>query len=116
MYVAEFDQVFKDAQCHVVRTAPRAPNQQAFVERWVTSIKDEALRHFIVFGKKHFEFLVSSYLVYYNTARPHHGVNIGNKPLTGTWTEVDDPLSADERIVCIESLGGLLRHYERVAA
>jgi len=29
---------------------------------------------------------------------------------------VDDPLTEGEKIVCHEKLGGLLRHYERVAA
>ncbi|MBX3434818.1 MAG: integrase core domain-containing protein [Pirellulales bacterium] len=116
MYVKEFDQVFKDAQCRVIRTAPQAPNQQAFIERWVRSIKSECLRHFIVFGKKHFDFLVSRYLSFYNTARPHQGVGIGNRPLTGSWPEVDDPLTPGEQIVCTEELGGVLRRYERRAA
>jgi transposase InsO family protein len=77
MYVKEFDQIFKDDECRVIRTAPQAPNQNAFIERWVRSIGDECLNHFLVFGKKHFDFLVASYLSHYNTARPHQGVGIG---------------------------------------
>lgn len=80
------------------------------------SIRYECLNHFIVFGKKHFDFLVQSYLEFYNTARPHQGVDIGNRPLTGKWPEVDDPLAAGEQIVCIEELGGVLKRYERRAA
>ena len=56
-FVADFDTVLKDAGAKVVRTAVRAPNQNAFVERWVQSIKHESLNHFIVFGADHFNFL-----------------------------------------------------------
>jgi len=86
----------------------------AFIERWVKSIKVECLSHFIVFGKKHLDFLVSSYLDYYNELRPHQSLD--NRPLSGKWSVVDEPLGEDEKIVCHERLGGLLRHYERVAA
>ncbi|MBX3432815.1 MAG: hypothetical protein KF847_05810, partial [Pirellulales bacterium] len=37
-------------------------------------------------------------------------------PPTGYWPEVDEPLAAGEQIVCIESLGGVLKRYERRAA
>ena len=114
MYVREFDRVFKDLHYHVISTAPQSPNQNAFIERWVKSIKFECLNSFIVFGRKHFDHLVSEYLGHYNNLRPHQ--SLGNRPLTGDWPEVDQPLPADEQIVCHERLGGLLRHYERSAA
>jgi len=114
MYVHEFDQVFKDIGCHVKQTAPQAPNQNAFIERWVKSIKFETLNFFIVFGKKHLDYLVSSYLEYYNEVCPHQALD--NRPLTGKWPAVDDPLTEGEQIVCHKKLSGLLRHYERVAA
>ena len=44
------------------------------------------------------------------------GGGIGNRPLTGNWPEVDEPLAAGEQIVCIEELGGVLKRYERRAA
>ena len=78
------------------------------------SIKFETLNYFSVFGKKHLDYLVSSYLEYYNEVRPHHALD--NRPLTGVWPEIDNPLTAGEKIGCHETLGGLLRHYERVAA
>jgi putative transposase len=114
MYVREFDQVFKDMGCRVKPTAPRSPNQNAFIERWIKSIQYECLKYFIVFGKKHLDHLVSSYLEFYNEVRPHQSLD--NRPLTGTWPEVDDPLTEGEQIICHERLGGLLRHYERIAA
>jgi putative transposase len=113
-YVREFDQVFKDIGCRVEPTAPQAPNQNAFIECWIKSVRVECLNSFIVFGKKHLDHLVSSYVAYYNELRSHQ--TLDNRPLTGKWPEVDDPLSVDEQIVCHERLGGILRHYVRVAA
>jgi hypothetical protein len=72
------------------------------------------LRYFIVCGQRHFDFLILSYVEFFNTVRPHQGV--GNRPLAGEWREVDDPIQPDERVVCHSRLGGLLRHYERQAA
>ena len=84
----------------------------AFVERWVQSIQQEALDHFIVFGEDHFNYLISEWVDYYHTVRPHQSMD--NKPLTGDWPnrESDDVPT----VVCRKRLGGLLKHYERKAA
>lgn len=58
--------------------------------------------------------MVSSYLDFYNEVRPYQSQD--NRPLIGNWPEVDDPIIEGEQIICHERLGGLLRHYERVAA
>ena len=113
-YVAEFDAVLRDADARVIPTAPQAPNQNAFVERWGKSLREECLHHFIVFGQQHFDLLVSSYVDFYNTLRPHQSLN--NRPLTGICCDAHDPLKPDEQVVCRSRLGGLLRHYERIAA
>jgi putative transposase len=110
----KFDAVLKRAGVRVIPTAPHAPNQNVFIERWIQSIKYECVNHFLVFGQRHFDFLVSAYVDFYNTLRPHQGV--GNRPLTGAWRESGDPLEPSEQVVCHTQLGGLLRHYERRAA
>lgn len=114
MYVQAFEQIFKDIGCRVMQTSPQAPNQNAYIERWIKSVKFEALNFFVIFGKKHLDHIVSSYLDFYNEVRPHQSLD--NRPLTGNWPGVDDPLTEDEQIICHERLGGLLRHYERIAA
>jgi putative transposase len=114
MYVRDFDAVFEQAGVRVEPTAPRAPNQNAFIERWIKSIQVECLNHFIVFGQKHFDHLVCEYLAFYNAWRPHQ--SLANRPLTGVWPEIHEPLAEGEQVVCHERLGGALRHYERVAA
>ncbi|TWT48994.1 integrase core domain-containing protein [Botrimarina hoheduenensis] len=113
-YSKRFDLVFADNGASVEPTAPRAPNQNAFVERWIGSIRAECLNRFIVFGLGHFDHLVSSYCDYYHACRPHQRKE--NKPLLGVWPEVDDPPEEGEEIVCRQWLGGVLKHYEREAA
>ncbi|XHR27969.1 MAG: integrase core domain-containing protein [Chthoniobacteraceae bacterium] len=51
----------------------------AFSERFVQSIKQEFLSQFVVFGEHHLNYLIRDYEAYYNTVRPHQGLE--NKPL-----------------------------------
>ena len=114
MYVREFDAVFKKAGVAIKPTAPRAPNQNAFVERWIGSIKFECLNRFIVFGQQHLDYIVGEYVSFYNEVRPHQGLD--NRPLQGEWSAVDKSPGKTEQIVCHARLGGVLKHYERLAA
>jgi len=122
-YSRAFDQIFKDRKMKVKPVGPRAPNLNAFIERWVQSIKFEALNHFICFGREHFDYIVSEYVAYYNRYRPHQGIGNVLLPRPGKEPpdESDDDASAVlplnlAKIKCETSLGGLLRHYYREAA
>ncbi|QDU52324.1 transposase [Gimesia panareensis] len=46
-------------------------NVNARVERFVQTIKYEALNHFIAFGKTHLDDLISEFFSYYNKHRAH---------------------------------------------
>ncbi|MCD4728921.1 MAG: transposase [Pirellulales bacterium] len=60
---------------------PRAPNLNAFIERLIQSLKQEALDHFLVFGKAHFDYIVSEYVAYYHECRPNQGIDNRLLPL-----------------------------------
>lgn len=113
-YVSEFDAVFERADVAVEPTAPRAPNQNAYIERWIGSLKYECLIRFVCFGREHLDYLVSEYLDFYNNLRPHQSLD--NRPLQGEWSVANDVPEDEERIVCHERLGGVIKHYERLAA
>jgi putative transposase len=113
-FSADFDAVLRNSGCRVIATAPQAPNQNAFIERWIQSIKHECLRNFIVFGQTHFDFLVAEYTSYYNELRPHQA--LGNRPLTGEWPDTNEPIKSGRQVVCHTRLGGMLKHYERRVA
>jgi hypothetical protein len=58
----------------VVRIAYRAPNMQAYVERFIWSVKYELLHRFLILGVQHFESLTREYLEHYQQHRPPQGV------------------------------------------
>ena len=108
-----FDRVFTDRDIRVKPVGPQAPNLNAFIERWIQSLKHEAMNHFIVFGLAHFDYILSEYVAYYHEHRPHQG--IGNR-LIGSDEDNEQPsvVSLDE-VKCETRLGGLLKHYYRAA-
>jgi putative transposase len=108
-----FDAVLNAAGIQVRKTMYRSPNLQAYVERFIQSVKQECLDHFILCGEDHVDYLVREYVDYYDTERPHQAK--GNLPLVGEWPALGEVPGA-EGIVCRERLGGLLKHYERRAA
>ena len=118
-----FDQVFKERSIQVNPVGPQAPNLNAFIERWIQSLQQEALDHFICFGKEHFDHIVSEYVQYYLGRRPHQALdNVLLPRRSDEWVDVADnndasaePLSLAD-IKCELRLGGLLKHFYRVAA
>ena len=113
MFIKEFDSIIENSGAEVKKVGPRAANMSAFIERSVQSIQQEALDHFIVFGEDHFNYLVSEYVAYYQTVRPHQSLD--NKPLTGNWPDPESGEPPDAEIICHKRLGGLLKHYSRKA-
>jgi putative transposase len=112
-FTKEFDAILEAKGMQIVRVGPRAPNLNAFCERWIGSLKAECLNHFIAFGEAHLRYLVDSYVRWYNAVSPYQGV--GNEPLTMTETPEEDEPTVLSRVICDEQLGGLLKHY-RLAA
>jgi putative transposase len=118
-YSKPFLEVFKKAKIKPHRTAIRSPNTVAFVERFVQTIQQECLDHFVVFGHKHMDVLCQEFRDHYHMERPHQGLEneLIQKPPTKkrkkTETNVDTIRLSDIRC---ERLGGLLKSYSRVAA
>jgi len=114
-----FNSVFTSRGIEVKPVGPRAPNLNAFIERWIQSLKQEALDHFIVFRPSHFDFIVREYVESYDKERPHQG--IGNVLLSRRGEpeseDVDDEVTtlSTADIRCNTRLGGILKSYSRAA-
>jgi putative transposase len=52
-FTREFDAVFEAEGTEVKRVGPVAPNLNAYAERWVQSLRQECLDHFVVLGENH---------------------------------------------------------------
>jgi putative transposase len=57
-----------------VCTAHRAPKEHAFCERLMGSVRRECLDHKLILNERHLLRVLREYVAYYNTARPHQGL------------------------------------------
>lgn len=104
-YPKEFDELLRQHNVEVRKIPYRSPNLNPYAEGWVGTIKRECLDHFVVFGERHFKYLVKEYVKYYNTVRPHSGLD--NMPIDYRTRKTTG------KIKCASRLGGVLRHYYR---
>jgi putative transposase len=108
-----FDAILATDGVAVKAVGPLAPNLNAFAERWVQSVKQEVLDHFVVFGEEHLRLLLREYETFYNERRPHQ--SLGNAPPNAPASPPSASLALAD-VACDERLGGLLKHYHRRAA
>ncbi|CAA9576652.1 MAG: Mobile element protein [uncultured Thermomicrobiales bacterium] len=57
-----------------LRTAYRAPRQNGTCERFLGSVRRECLDHLLILGEAHLRRVLREYVTYFNTARPHQGL------------------------------------------
>jgi len=110
-FCASFKEMLDDEGVKRVPLPPRSPWLNAFSERWVQSVKTEALSKMILFGERSLRHVLSESMAYYHTERPHQGK--GNVILFPSAEVTPNP---DSPIECRERLGGLLKYYHRQAA
>jgi transposase InsO family protein len=97
-----------DAGIHVVLIPERAPNANAYAERFVRSIKEECLDRLIPIGERHFRRAVAEYIAHYHGERNHQGLDnrlISEPPV----------IRMTSRVRRRSRLGGLLNFYGRAA-
>jgi putative transposase len=113
-FTEQFREILKSDGVKVVQTAVRAPNQNAYAERFVQTIKTECLDLFVVLGEKHLRHIIGEYVAHYHAERPH----LATDNLPPLLARPPDPVEClgPKDVVVRERLGGLLRHYERKAA
>ncbi len=104
-----FDTIFTSEGMEVIRTPYRAPNANAYAERWVRAVREECLDHLLVVNEAHLRRVLADYATYFNRARPHQGLDqlIPLAPVPG-------PQAGP--VLCRDALGGLLHDYYRDAA
>src|SRR5262249_39702791 len=69
-----FDTVFQSTRGHIIRTPFRAPNANAYAERWIRSVRAECLDQLLILNQTHLQRTFIEYVEYYNRARPHQGL------------------------------------------
>src|SRR5262249_34797788 len=109
-FTQAFDGLLKASGVEPIVLPPHSPNLNAHCERFVRSIKEEALAQMILLGERSLYYVLAQYLAHYHHERNHQGL--------------DNHLIAPEApgdcqtgpVVRRERLSGLLRYYYREVA
>ena len=110
-FCCAFQQTIDAAGVKRVPLPPQSPDLNAYAERWVRSIKEEALSRLILFGERSLWHVLTEHIAHYHSERPHQGKgNVVLMPVTNHRSRRVGPLR------CRERLGGLLKYYNDEAA
>lgn len=110
-----FDAIFRSEGIEIGRTPIRAPNANAYAERWVGSVRRECLDRLLIFGRRQLEQVLRVYVRHFNQQRPHRALEL--RPPDHRYG-VDPPPAATARTAQVrrrDLLGGLLHEYENAA-
>ena len=88
-----------------------APQANGRCERFIRTLREEALDHFIFFSEGHVRRVVRRYVEYYNKARPSQGTH----QIPDPWPTLRSPPRDEGRVVAHSVLGGLHHDYRRAA-
>jgi putative transposase len=111
-FVAAFDEVFRSEGIRVILTPPRAPQANAYAERFVRTARTECLDWLLILGPRQLERVLRVFVEHYNSERPHRA--LGRCPPTRPQTTPPPPPGA--AVKRRDRLGGLLHEYYRAAA
>jgi putative transposase len=92
-----------------VRTAYRAPKENACCERLLGSVRRESLDHMLIFNENRLLRVLREYADFYNSARPHQGLQ---QRIPDPLTTCTNPTGA---VYAKPILGGLHHSYARAA-
>jgi len=108
-----FDEVFRSEGVRIIRTPFRAPQANAFAERWIGSVRRDCLDWLLIASRGQLERVLRVYVDHYNTHRPHRALGLSpptpRPRLRLASSNPSDQLHRRDR------LGGLIREYTRAA-
>ncbi len=110
-FVGPFDEVLRSAGARIIKTPIRAPQANAFAERFVLTARTECLDWLLIRSERHLDRVLREFVEHYNCARPHRGINL-EVPVPHL---TDQQFNGAGRIKRADRLGGLIHEY-RIAA
>ncbi len=116
-FVSSFDTAFSTEGIEIILTPYRSPKANAFAERWVRTVREECLDHLLIISEGHLRRVLIEYIMYYNEARPHQGIEQRIPiPLATRRVEKEgeeERHTIDGAVHRREVLGGIIHHYFR---
>ena len=107
-----FDEVLANEGIRVIRTPVRAPQANAYAERWVGTARRECLDQMLIASRGHLRRSLDVYLEHYNRHRPHRALSMDAPvPRRHRRSAGKDPPAIERR----DRLGGLIHEYDIAA-
>jgi putative transposase len=112
-FTAGFDEVFRSDGIRTIRTPVRAPRANAFIERWIGTVRRECLDRILIVNRRHLERVLPVYIRHYNEHRPHRSLH--QRP------PIEEPPPGSDTVVVVDHvrrrdvLGGLIHEYKIAA-
>ena len=112
-FTAALDEVFRSEGIRTVRTPVRAPRANAFIERWIGTVRRECLDRILILNRRHLERVLPVYIRHYNEHRPHRSLH--QQPPLGELPPESEAVIALDRVRRRDVLGGLIHEYKAAA-
>jgi putative transposase len=107
-----FARVATTSGIKVLRTPYRTPRANAICERFLGSVRRECLDHFLILHEKQLHRILKAYVLYFNQARPHQGIQqqLPEPPVPALALQ-----NQHDKVISVSILGGLHHDYRRAA-
>jgi transposase InsO family protein len=94
----------------VIHTPIRAPQANAYAERFVRTVRAECLDWLLIVGRRHLEYALRTYAAHYNAERPHRALALVPPEAGNTAAR-----PANAKVERHDLLGGLIHEYRAAA-
>jgi putative transposase len=111
-----FDALLATEGIQVIRTPVRAPNANAYVERWVGSVRRECLERLLIVGRGQLEHVLRIYIRHYNRRRPHRALALRPPDPSARSSLRAETTPQAVQVSRHDLLGGLIHEYDHAAA
>ncbi len=96
----------------MLKTPYHAPRANVICERYVRSVRQECLDHLLILQEKQLQRVLNEYVVYFNQARPHQGIQ---QQIPERHRSVPCAQDAGNKVIALPIMGGLHHDYRWAA-
>jgi putative transposase len=107
-----FARVATTSAIEILKTPVHAPRANAICERFLRSVRQECLDHLLIFHERQLQRVLNQYVVYFNQARPHQGIQ---QQIPELLVQSAPRHSQRDQVIAVPVLGGLHHDYRMVA-
>jgi putative transposase len=103
-----FARVATTSGIEILTTPVHAKRPNAICERFLRSVRQECLDHLLILQERQLQRVLNAYVVYFNRARPHQGIQQQIPEPSGSAMSSHH---AGDKVIAVPSVGGLHHDY-----